>query len=442
MNKLPYSELIKFAERNYLKNRTTVSRDIKSIFEDIEKTLDLPIKYHKYKTGKDYGTWIIPPSWNVVEAWLKNSKGELIASYEDHPLFLSPYSKEVHTKLSKRDLLKHIFSEPKRPNAFAYNWRYAYDANLKLKDWGISLPKNLVDNLPEDTYEIYIETEVFDSEMLVGEILLKGEREEEIVFLANYCHPGQMNDSFSGLIMFMQVMNTLAQKERRRFTYRFLFMPETIGSAAFISDNPMRLKKMIGTIFSEMVGWGEKWYIKSSLGGDTYIDILAKNCIRAFDETEGSDFMTMYRNDEMMFNSVQAGVPSLSVQKYPYDEYHTSDDKVENVLEEEIQKAHDMVCYMVSILEKDNIYKFSHNVPFWMTRYKLFSDDVYEPDEFKFKFDLVYRYLDGNLSIAELAVKLNVSFESVYKFIEQMKNNDLVMVKTEKYLKSIINRDN
>jgi aminopeptidase-like protein len=440
MNKISYSELIKFAERNYLKNRTTVSRDIKSIFEDIEKTLDLPIKYHKYKTGKDYGTWIIPPSWNVVEAWLKNSKGELIASYEDHPLFLSPYSKEVHTKLSKRDLLKHVFSEPKRPNAFAYNWRYAYDANLQLKDWGITLPKNLVDNLPEDTYEIYIETEVFDSEMLVGEILLKGEREEEIVFLADYCHPGQMNDSFSGLIMFMQVMNTLAQKERRRFTYRFLFMPETIGSAVFISDNPMRLKKMIGTIFSEMVGWGEQWYIKMSRRGNTYIDTLAKNCINKFKGVNSSDFMTIYRNDELMFNSVQANVPSLSVQKYPYIEYHTSEDSVEKVNIEDLKQAHDMVCYMVDILEKDNVYNFVHDVPFWMTRYNLFSDDVYEADEFWFKFNLVYLYMDGTLSVAELADKIGVSFEKANVFIKKMLKYDLVTKNQGQFNKIIFNR--
>ena len=84
MKDLSYKQLIDFAKRNYLKNRTTVTRDIYSIFKDIEKTLDLPLVYNKYPSGEEYGTWIIPPSWNVKEAWLKNSKGELIASYEDY----------------------------------------------------------------------------------------------------------------------------------------------------------------------------------------------------------------------------------------------------------------------------------------------------------------------------------------------------------------------
>ena len=171
MNDLSYDKLIEFANRNYLKNRTIVSRDICSIIEDIEHTTGLSVKYNKYPTGEEYGTWIIPPSWNVIEAWLKNSKGEKIASYDDHPLFLCPYSKATHCKLSKKDLLPHVFSEPKRPDAFGYNWRYAYDANLRLVDWGISLPTNVVKQLPEDTYEIFIETDVEDSEMIVGEII-------------------------------------------------------------------------------------------------------------------------------------------------------------------------------------------------------------------------------------------------------------------------------
>jgi aminopeptidase-like protein len=439
MRELSYEQLIDFARRNYLKNRTTVTRDIYSIFQDIEKTLDLPLIYNKYPTGKDYGTWVIPPSWNVNEAWLKNSKGELIASYEDHPLFLCPYSKATHEKISKKDLMPHVFSEERQPDAFGYNWRYAYDKNLQLKDWGISLPKNVAEQLPEDTYEIYISTEVFDSEMLVGEIYLEGEQKEELVFVADYCHPGQMNDSFSGLIMFMKVMHTLAQRKSRRFSYKFIFMPETIGSAAYISDDPKRLQSMIGTIFSEMVGWGEDWYVKASRSGKAYIDTLAKNCISNFQGVKSSDFMTIYRNDELMFNSVQANVPSLSVQKYPYVEYHTSEDSVEKVNIKDLKQAHDMVCYMVDILEKDNVYSFVHDVPFWMTRYDLFSDDVYEPDEFWFKFDLIYLYMDGTLSVAELADKIGVSFEKANAFINKMLEHRLIRENKVEF-KKITNR--
>ena len=150
--------------------------------------------------------------------------------------------------------------------------------------------------------------------------------------------------------------------------------------------------------------------------------------------------MTIYRNDELMFNSVQANVPSLSVQKYPYVEYHTSEDSVEKVNIEDLKQAHDMVCYMVDILEKDNVYSFVHDVPFWMTRYNLFSDDVYEPDEFWFKFDLVYLYMDGKLSVAELADKIEVSFEKAETFVNKMLEFNLVAENKDQFNKIIFNR--
>lgn len=90
--------------------------------------------------------------------------------------------------------------------------------------------------------------------MLIGEICLHGDCEEEISFLADYCHPGQANDSWSGLIMFMKIMHTIARYKKRRFTYRLLIMPETIGSDVYISDNLEWLNKIIETIFSDTVG--------------------------------------------------------------------------------------------------------------------------------------------------------------------------------------------
>ena len=217
-------------------------------------------------------------------------------------------------------------------------------------------------------------------------------------------------------------------------------MPETIGSAAYISDNPKLLQSMIGTIFSEMVGWGENWYIKASRSGQSYVDTLAKNCINNFKGVKSSDFMTIYRNDELMFNSVQANVPSLSVQKYPYVEYHTSEDSVEKVNIEDLKQAHDMVCYMVDILEKDSVYSFVHDVPFWMTRYNLFSDDVYEPDEFWFKFNLVYLYMDGKLSVSELADKIEVSFEKAEAFVNKMLEFHLVAENKDQFNKIIFKK--
>ena len=432
---LSFEEIQTFFEKHYLKNRTIVSKDIPAILEDIEQLTGLPLLRHRFASGEDHGTWIIPPRWDVKEAWLKDCKGRTVASYADHPLFVCPYSKAVHQKLSKAELLPHVSFEPKQPGAFAYNWRYANHAKMRLKEWGISLPKNIIDKLDDGPFEIFIDTEVEDGEMIVGEIVLPGKSSEAIIFVADYCHPGQVNDSFSGLGMFMKVMNTLAHKSRRHFTYRFLVLPETIGSAAYIAQDPSRVKNVVGTIFADSVAWGGQWYIKLSRQGNTLMDVLAVDCQMSFKDVELCQFSgalkngeVIFNNDEIIFDSVQVNIPSLSVQKYPFDEYHTSNDTPGRVKESELAFAHDLVMHMADILEKDAVYRFTHPVPFWMSRFDLYSDALQDYQQYRFKFDIVYRYLDGKRSILEIAQLLNVPFKAVFDFIKKMEQNDLVKV--------------
>ena len=129
------------------------------------------------------------------------------------------------------------------------------------------MPEERARSLVEGQYELLIEADIEDGEMLVGEVVIDGQSSRSILFIANYCHPGQVNDSFSGLVLFMKVMSDLAKKDSLKYTYRFLFCQETIGSAIYIASNPHNLDGVIGAMFSEMVGWGEDWYLKQTRSG-------------------------------------------------------------------------------------------------------------------------------------------------------------------------------
>ena len=131
----------------------------------------------------------------------------------------------MHATVSKAELLRHVFTNRSQSDAFAYNHRLAYNAKLRLKDWCLSLPQDLVNQIGEGPFEVYIDAEVKDGEMLVGEIPLEGECSETIAFLSDWCHPGQVNDSFSGLVVFIEVMRTLALRPKRRYTYKLFTFP-------------------------------------------------------------------------------------------------------------------------------------------------------------------------------------------------------------------------
>lgn len=133
--------------RHYLKNRTIVSNSINEIIADAADYIGIQPVIHRYPTGSEFGTWDIPPRWDVREAWLKDEKGNVIASYKDHPLFLAPYSAPFSGRVSLDVLREHVSIHPTRRNAFFYEHRLAYHAQMRLKDWQITLPADVFESI-------------------------------------------------------------------------------------------------------------------------------------------------------------------------------------------------------------------------------------------------------------------------------------------------------
>lgn len=415
-----------FVARHAMKNRTIVSRDIPGILDDMERVVGLPLTRHRYATGEEHGTWLVPPRWDVRAAWLRDAHGTTIASYDTHPLFVAPYSMAVHRRVSREELLTHTVSSARQPDAFAYNWRYAMDARKRLRDWGISLPLQVVERLGAGPFEIHIATDVADGEMLVGQLELPGERSETLCFLADYCHPGQVNDSFSGLALFMRIMHALAQRPHRRYTYRFLCMPETIGAAVYLAADPAHRAQVFGSIFAENVAYGGAWYLKATRRATTYLDLLAAECRRVFPDLGTSPFVSLTGNDEYIFDSVSVGIPSLALLKYPFAEYHTSNDTLGRWCDADMDRASAIVMHCVDVLERDAVVASTTSVPWWMSRFELFADAIHERDAHLRNFQIVYHLLDGRRSMLQIAHALGRPFAEVHTYLQRAATHGLV----------------
>lgn len=284
----------------------------------------------------------------------------------------------------------------------------------------------MIDRLGEGPFEVCIEADVKDGEMLVGEIVLPGQTPDTIAWLADYCHPGQVNDSFSGLAMFAEVMRMLASRPSRRHTYKLLIFPETIGPAVYIAQDPSRLSALRGTVFSENIGWGEAWYLKATRRADTYMDLLAAECQRAFSGLRRAAFFDITDNDELIFDAVQAGVPSLSLQKFPFAGYHTSEDKPSRLQDADLQRAFDIIMHLVEVAEQDRVYRFVHPVPFHMSRYGLFTGYQNQREAFFRNREIVYNLLDGRRSLLAIAQQLQCPFADVAEYARRMAKQGLV----------------
>jgi len=422
---LDHNAVMSFMRRHYLKNRTIVSKDIMGIIEDATAYMGIEPVLHRYPSGSEYSIWDIPPCWDVREAWLKDESGNIVASYEDHPLFLAPYSMPFNGIIRFDVLKEHVSFHPTLKNAFFYEHRLAYNSRLRLKDWRISLPANIFERLdPNGKYEVNIDVDVGPGEMLVAEFILPGKSEDTVALLADYCHPGQVNDSFSGLVTFMDVLKEIKKNPIRNFTYSLMLFPETIGSSVLLASNPERIQKIKGAIFCEMVAWGDQWAIKKTFTEDTYMDLLADIICLDIPEIKTIGFNDGAGNDEIVFD--WAGIPAISLQRYPYEEYHSSEDSPEKIDMESMKRAVEIILKMIDVIENDRIWHCVHPVPFYMSRFDLYNDAVSALHDHLFFRNVLFN-LDGYENLMGIASKLSRSFEDVVAVIESMSRHNLIV---------------
>lgn len=411
-------DLIDLVSRHYLKNRTIVSRDIPLILEDVAAACGERLILHRFPSGGDFGTWLIPERWDVREAWLKGPDGNVIASHKDHPLFLAPYSIPFDGEIDLAELKKHIRCHPTQKDAYFYEHRLAYDYRRRLKEWIITLPQNIVDRLAEGTYRVKIDVDIGPGEMLVGEISLPGETSDRIALLSDYCHPGQVNDSLSGVIAMIDVVRRLKAMKKRRYSYSFYLFPETIGSCALIAQNPKLRKTIVAAIFSEFVGWGDRWFVSVSNQPDSLAGQIAAEAKIHSPEIE---LLGLYDrsggNDEYVFD--YAGIPSLAVNKFECPEYHSSNDHPSRLRAEDLTRASDMLFRMCRIAEEDAVYAPKHPVPIYLTRYDLYLDAVEERGGFQKRRAILYG-INGKNSLLDIAVKNKIDFDTVKAFADRL----------------------
>src|SRR5262249_26695349 len=208
----------------------------------------VPMTIHEYRTGTECWSWIVPEKWTCHEAYIETMHGRRLFSCADNPLHVISYSLPFEGVVSREVLMKHLYVHPRLADAVPFIFKY-YE-----RDWGLCCTKTLRDSLTDDQYRVVIRTDFSYGTLKVGEVLIPGETDECIVLCSHLCHPHQANDDLTGVIVGIKVAQELLKRERRRYTYRYLIVPETIGSIAYLHHNPDLVSKIKGGLFLEMLG--------------------------------------------------------------------------------------------------------------------------------------------------------------------------------------------
>lgn len=414
--------MIDLIQQLLMKNRTIVSRDA-SVCMDILRER-YPLVVHKYPTGSEYQTWPIPPEWNVRKAVLSDGK-QVIASYEECPLFLAPYSLPFSGWVSRDELIAHTYSNPDKPDAFCYEFRLAYNYQRRLKEWRISLPHERVLALPEGPFHVDIDVEIKPGNMLVAELAHPGSTGTWFTFLAHYCHVAQANDGLAGVAVMLEAMQRIKRAHPRpRYGYKALLMPETIGSSVYAAAHESELDATIGAVFSEMGGAEQPLQLVFSRRGDTYIDRVFLHVLRQQGKLPCRfvPFRKGWGNDELVFDAPGLGVPVVSLDRHPFAAYHTHHDNLSLVKLSRLEEVVDVLTGFADVLEQDYIPRPRNRVPVYLTRFDLYADWTHQRDRYDLNTLLLDSMWSGR-SVLDIALQHDLQFDIVHgylqKFVEQ-----------------------
>lgn len=276
----------------------------------------------KIASGSRVLDWIVPEEWHLRSAFLEAPNGRRLCDVADNTLHVVGYSTAVDERIDLAELQPHLYSLPDQHDAIPYVTSY-YE-----RKWGFCLSHRQRESLPEGTYRAHIDANHVAGSLDYGQLILPGRSADEILFSTYCCHPAMANNELSGPVLAVALAQWVAARPDRRYTYRFVFVPEMIGSAAVLEDQHEHLRGHVRAAFNlTCVGDERTWSFLPSRLGDTYADQVASHVLR---HAVGSYDTYSWRDrgsDESMYCAPGIDIPMVSIMrsKYgTYPEYHTS----------------------------------------------------------------------------------------------------------------------
>jgi aminopeptidase-like protein len=333
--------------------RSLTGEGVRQTLRIIQEHLpDLTI--HEVRTGTECYDWQVPQEWNITSARLTGPDGEVIADFKDTNIHVVGYSEPVDQELDFEELQDHLFSLPNQPDAIPYITSYYK------RTWGFCITDRQRKKLKPGKYHAKIDSSFTQGNLTYGELIIPGESKEEI-FLSTYvCHPSMANNELSGPVVTTWLAKYLQSLPRRHYTYRIIFIPETIGSILYLSRHLEHLKQHVKAGFTiSCVGDDRTYsYLPSRLGG-TLADKVATHVL-AHHYPQYQRYTYLQRgSDERNYCWPGVDLPMCSVMrsKYAtYPEYHTSLDNLDLVSEAGLHGAYEALRLCLECLEQNHIY--------------------------------------------------------------------------------------
>ncbi len=331
--------------------RSITGEGVRQTLKRIQRIV--PLTLEEVPTGTRVFDWTVPREWNIREAYIIDPHGKKFADFRVSNLHVLSYSVPMRARMSLAELLPHLHSIPEVPNVIPYRTSYYNE------DWGFCLPHVQRQTLCEGEYEVLIDSSLTDGSLTLGELFIPGLIEDEILISTHCCHPSLCNDNLSGLVVATYLARLVAQSPRR-YSYRFLFLPGSIGSITWLARNEENVKKIKHGLVLSCLGDGGFLHYKKSRRGSADVDRATVLVLRESGQPFEIREFSPYGYDERQYCSPGFNLPVGSLTRTPhgeYPEYHTSADNLQFISREMLAHSLDACYKVLNVLENNRKYQ-------------------------------------------------------------------------------------
>jgi len=396
----------------------------------VRETLNLinrhiPLKIHEVPTGTKVLDWEIPKEWNIRDAYVKDSSGKKIIDFKQLNLHVLNYSTPIRAKMSLAELKPHLFSIPDKPTLVPYRTSY-YAEN-----WGFCISHDQLTSLSNDLYEVVIDADLSPGNLTYAEYYLKGETTEEVLISTHICHPSLCNDNLSGIAVCTYLARSLSQT-RLHYSYRFLFIPGTIGAIAWLARNEDRLSHIKYGLVTSLLGIDSMFTYKRSRIGNAGIDRIVEHVLSLQDIQYNIIDFIPYGYDERQFCSPGYNLPVGNLTRVPfgeYPEYHTSADNFDLISDKALHDSLEVFHEVIRYIEADRklINQYPKREP-QLGKRGLYDNIGGRNDSktLQLAFLWVLNYSDGEHSLTDIAMLSGLDLRIILEAADMLKEKQLI----------------
>lgn len=390
---------------------------------------NLVIKEYSINENPSTFDWNTPYEWNIDEAYIEDENGNKIIDFKNNNLHILGYSESVDITIPFSELDNHLYSLEDDIDAIPYTTSY-----YKTR-WGFCLTHKQREELrknPDKLYHVVIKSTFNkNGSITYGELVINGSNEDEVLISTYICHPSMANDNLSGVAVATEITKYIYSLPERKYTYRIIFIPETIGALIYLKENITHLQKYVkaGFVLSCIGDEGDYSCVHTPYN-NTLTDKIVTHVLKHITDDPKEYTFLERGSDERQFCAPNVNLPvcTLSRTKFgKFKEYHTSNDNLDFVTPKGLKGGFTYLQTCINILEHNDIYSIKTVGEPQLGKYGLYPTISQKGSaDYTRNLTNIIAYLNGKNTILDIAEILNVPFNNVFDIIKKLKDNNLV----------------